>query len=53
MTGGGFGGAAIAIISKHKLMELEARVKNAFAKAGFGEPRVFSVSPSEGARREV
>jgi len=53
MTGGGFGGAAIAIISKQKLTQLESAVKRAFAEAGFGEPRVFSVTPSQGARKEV
>lgn len=52
MTGGGFGGAAIAIIQKDKLGELEANCLAAFAKAGFKEPRVFSVTPSEGAKRE-
>jgi galactokinase len=52
MTGGGFGGAAIAIIHKDKLAELETNCLAAFAKAGFKEPRVFSVTPSEGAKRE-
>lgn len=52
MTGGGFGGAAIAIIHKDKLPQLEANCLAAFAKAGFKEPRVFSVNPSEGAKRE-
>jgi galactokinase len=52
MTGGGFGGAAIAIIHKDKLPQLEANCLAAFAKAGFKEPRVFSVTPSEGAKRE-
>jgi galactokinase len=53
MTGGGFGGAAIAIISETKLAELEQNVKQAFAEAGFAEPRVFAVLPSQGARREA
>lgn len=53
MTGGGFGGAAIAIISETKLAELEQSVKQAFAEAGFSEPRVFAVLPSQGARREA
>lgn len=53
MTGGGFGGAAIAIISETKLAELEQSVKQAFAEAGFAEPRVFAVLPSQGARREA
>ena len=52
MTGGGFGGAAIAIIHKDKLEELAKNCEQAFAKAGFKEPRVFSVTPSEGAKRE-
>lgn len=53
MTGGGFGGAAIAIISDTKLGELEQNVNQAFATAGFAEPRVFAVLPSQGARREA
>lgn len=47
-----FGGAAIAIIHKDKLEELAKNCEQAFAKAGFKEPRVFSVTPSEGAKRE-
>jgi galactokinase len=53
MTGGGFGGAAIAIINKAKLAELDENVKSAFESAGFAEPRVFAVSPSQGARKEA
>jgi galactokinase len=53
MTGGGFGGAAIAIIAETKLSELERNVIAAFAGAGFAEPRVFAVLPSQGARREA
>lgn len=53
MTGGGFGGAAIAIIHKAKLPELEQQVSAAFLEQGFSAPRVFSVSPSQGARREA
>lgn len=53
MTGGGFGGAAIAIIAETKLSELERSVIAAFAGAGFAEPRVFAVLPSQGARREA
>jgi galactokinase len=53
MTGGGFGGAAIAIIHKDKLAELGTNCELAFAKAGFKAPRVFSVTPSEGAKREL
>ena len=53
MTGGGFGGAAIAVIHKAKLKVLEDAVTAAFASAGYAEPRVFSVSPSQGARKEA
>jgi galactokinase len=53
MTGGGFGGAAIAVIHKDKLAELSANAKAAFAKAGFVEPNVFAVVPSGGALREI
>lgn len=52
MTGGGFGGAAIAIIQKQKLSELETVCKAAFEKHGFAQPRVFAVEPSAGARRD-
>lgn len=52
MTGGGFGGAAIAIIKKDLLGQLEQNCKAAFSAAGFIEPRVFAVEPSEGARRD-
>lgn len=53
MTGGGFGGAAIAVIAQEKLAQLEADVIQAFEKAGYQPPRVFAVTPSQGARREA
>lgn len=52
MTGGGFGGAAIAIIEEAKLSELERQCKKVFADKGFAEPNVFAVNPSQGARRD-
>ena len=52
MTGGGFGGAAIAIIQKHKLTDLESACFGAFKERGFAQPRVFAVEPSAGARRD-
>lgn len=52
MTGGGFGGAAIAVIQKELLPVLEANCKAAFKAKGFTEPRVFAVEPSQGARRD-
>ena len=53
MTGGGFGGAAIAIINEAKFSQLEAKVNVAFEEGGFGAPKVFAVIPSQGARKEV
>ena len=53
MTGGGFGGAAIAVIHKAKLGVLEEAVVAAYEAAGYAEPRVFAVTPSQGARREA
>lgn len=52
MTGGGFGGAAIAIIEEPKLEELGRSCLQAFSNQGFIEPNVFSVAPSDGARRD-
>jgi galactokinase len=52
MTGGGFGGAAIAIIEAGKLAALKTAVELRFSELGFGAPRVFEVNPSAGARRE-
>jgi len=52
MTGGGFGGAAIVVISKDLLSSLETDVTAAFAAAGFGQPKIFTVAASAGAARE-
>ena len=52
MTGGGFGGAAIAIIEESKLDQLRKACQDEFLAKGFAEPNVFAVIPSEGARRE-
>jgi galactokinase len=53
MTGGGFGGAAIALTPSHRVAELTAHVTEAFAAAGYTEPEIFSVAPSDGAKREL
>ncbi|MGO1768396.1 MAG: galactokinase [Microbacterium sp.] len=53
MTGGGFGGAAIALVAKDAADGVTQRVTAAFADAGYSEPRVFPVLPSEGARRDA
>ncbi|MGF6822178.1 galactokinase [Microbacterium sp. ZKA21] len=53
MTGGGFGGAAIALIEADAEAAVSAVVTAAFAAAGFEEPALFTVTPSAGARRDA
>jgi len=52
MTGGGFGGSAIALVETSALADVEAAVRAAFDARGFGVPDTFAVRPSDGARRE-
>lgn len=52
MTGGGFGGSAIALVAVDRVPEISAAMLAAFADAGFAEPKVFTVVPSQGARRD-
>ncbi len=53
MTGGGFGGAAIALVPHEALDVVSARVREAFEAAGFGAPTLFTVRPSAGAGRDA
>lgn len=53
MTGGGFGGAAIALLDSDRVQAAASAVTDAFAAAGFRAPRTFTVVPSEGARRDA
>ena len=53
MTGGGFGGAAIALVERDLVAPVTAAVEQAFADAGFTPPHIFTVNPSEGARRDA
>jgi galactokinase len=53
MTGGGFGGAAIALVAVDRVDAIAAAVHEAFAAAGYRAPTTFTVSPSEGARRDA
>lgn len=53
MTGGGFGGAAIALVEADSLDVVSRAVEEAFAERGFTAPHTFTVTPSEGARRDV
>lgn len=49
MTGGGFGGAAIALIDRQRVEATASAVTAAFADAGFVTPHIFTVTPSAGA----
>ena len=52
MTGGGFGGAAIALVAHDRVQLVTDAVTAAFAASGFSAPHIFTVTPSEGARRD-
>ncbi|MFJ3378928.1 galactokinase [Curtobacterium sp. NPDC090217] len=52
MTGGGFGGAAIALVDAAQREAIGAAVTAAFAEAGYREPSVFTVHADQGARRD-
>lgn len=51
MTGGGFGGAAIALTPVASEQKVRDAVATAFAGAGYKAPDIFTVSPAAGARR--
>ena len=52
MTGGGFGGAAIALVPIDGISRVQVAVEGVFAEHGFGVPETFTVRPSDGAKRE-
>ncbi len=52
MTGGGFGGAAIALVPGEELSRVQVALDGAFAEHGFSAPELFTVTPSHGALRE-
>ncbi|WP_332601536.1 galactokinase [Arthrobacter sp. S2(2024)] len=51
MTGGGFGGSAIALTPVGHEQEVRDAVVRAFAAAGFTTPDIFTVTPAAGATR--
>lgn len=51
LTGGGFGGAAIALAPRAALDDIESAVRREYAANGFDTPEMFVVAPSAGARR--
>jgi galactokinase len=52
MTGGGFGGAAIALAPVGEVSRIQVALDGAFAEHGFGAPEVYPVRPSDGALRD-
>lgn len=52
MTGGGFGGAAIALVARAQVDAVTEAVTSAFAASGFSAPTIFTVTPSAGAARD-
>jgi len=52
MTGGGFGGAIIALVARDRSAQTAEAITAAFARAGFAAPRLSTVAPSDGAHRD-
>jgi len=53
MTGGGFGGAAIALAPIDAVSRIQVAIDGAFAEHGFAAPEVYPVRPSDGAARDA
>lgn len=53
MTGGGFGGAAIALMESSMVERFSSSIREEFAKKGFAAPDIFTVEPSAGAQRDI
>ncbi|MET3811801.1 galactokinase [Arthrobacter sp. UYEF3] len=52
MTGGGFGGSAIAFVPATDAEKVGYSVETAFAARGYQRPDVFAVLPSDGAKQQ-
>jgi galactokinase len=52
MTGGGFGGSAIALVPSDGISRVQVAIDGAFAEHGFQQPTMFVVNASDGAARE-
>jgi galactokinase len=52
MTGGGFGGAVIALVATDRAAAVASAITAALTRAGFAAPRLGTVAPSDGARRD-
>lgn len=49
MTGGGFGGSAVVLVAAGDAPAVRDAITEAFAFVGHGAPRIFSVTPGDGA----
>ena len=52
MTGGGFGGSAIALAPAALIPRMRLAIAEAFSSHGYAAPEMFQVRPSQGARRD-
>jgi len=52
MTGGGFGGSAIALVPREGVSRIQVAIDGAFAEHGFAQPTMFTVTASDGAQRD-
>jgi galactokinase len=52
MTGGGFGGAILALVPRTRTGAVGEAITRAFARAGYAAPALRTVTPSDGARRD-
>jgi len=53
MTGGGFGGSAIALVREDAVDEVTAAVTEAFSRKGFRAPNPFAVTAADSAHRDT
>ena len=51
MTGGGFGGSAIALLARDDVARAEQVIRAEFSARGFRAPSLFTVQPADGAGR--
>lgn len=52
LTGGGFGGACIALVNEDDAQKISAVIQSEVKKSGFPEPVILKVSADDGAYRE-
>jgi galactokinase len=52
MTGGGFGGSAIALVARDDVSRIQVAIDGAFAEHALGIPDTFLVLPSQGTVRD-